>query len=272
MDQGKEINKYEGILFFDLDGTLLENRSDSIPESAMKAIDSLRGKYVICICTGRDMESQNARKYAEMVDPDIIIHQNGTKITKGEEELFRHAMDAGLLHELYEYSAKKGFCMGFSHANGCYYTIPEIKTASDIAWRGFCDRHYLPFEEVFEKKIPIAALSFAGDIPKVKSEVERDFPQLTLFAFNSGLGADVAEKGYTKADGVRRVQEYYGIPKEKTYAFGDSPNDIPMFEAAGTSVAMGNADERAKEKADMVTDDITKDGIRNALLKLGILS
>ena len=271
MGPAERKNDYEGILFFDLDGTLLENRSDRIPESAMDAIEKLRGKYVICICTGRDMDTHNARKYAERVRPDIIIHHNGTKITEGEKELFRHEMDRDLLKSVYDYSRKKGFCMGLTISDGDYYTIPELKTMSDITYRGFSDRRYRPFEEVFEKELPVSALSFAGDIKTVKKDVEREFPELTLFAFNNGTGADVVEAGFTKSDGVRRVREYYGIPKEKTYAFGDSPNDIPMLKEAGTSVAMGNADESVKKEADLITDDITRDGIYKALVALKIL-
>ncbi|HCM8219877.1 TPA: HAD hydrolase family protein, partial [Salmonella enterica] len=42
---------------------------------------------------------------------------------------------------------------------------------------------------------------------------------------------------------------------------GDNYNDISMLEAAGTGVAMGNADETVKARADVVIGDNTTDSI-----------
>ncbi|MDO4489073.1 MAG: HAD family hydrolase, partial [Eubacteriales bacterium] len=253
------------ILFFDLDGTLLESASDVIPESAARILERVRGDYLICIATGRDMDADYSRKYVAMVNPDAIIHSNGTKVDAGGERLYDHQVDRELLRRLYDYAKSEGFCLGFSNENGCYYTEPEIKRQSDITWRGFCDRTFLPFEEAFTKDIPVCALSFAGDIARIKPLVEERFPEITLFAFNNGVGADVVEKEYSKAEGMKRVCEYYGIPMECTYAFGDSANDVPMLRAAAVGIAMGNADKHAIDAADHVTTDINEDGIKNAI-------
>jgi hydroxymethylpyrimidine pyrophosphatase-like HAD family hydrolase len=44
-------------------------------------------------------------------------------------------------------------------------------------------------------------------------------------------------------------------------AFGDNYNDISMLEAAGTGVAMGNADDAVKARANVVIGDNTTDSI-----------
>ena len=54
-------------------------------------------------------------------------------------------------------------------------------------------------------------------------------------------------------------------------AFGDGQNDVDMFSAVGTAVAMGNACRAAKEAADYVTDHVDEDGIWNALKHFGVL-
>jgi len=48
-------------------------------------------------------------------------------------------------------------------------------------------------------------------------------------------------------------------------AFGDNFNDISMLEAAGTGVAMGNAEEAVKARADVVIGDNTTDAIADYL-------
>ncbi len=44
---------------------------------------------------------------------------------------------------------------------------------------------------------------------------------------------------------------------ENVVAFGDNFNDISMLEAAGTGVAMGNADDAVKARANIVIGDTT---------------
>ena len=54
-------------------------------------------------------------------------------------------------------------------------------------------------------------------------------------------------------------------------AFGDGGNDVDMFGAVGTSVAMGNGGAEAKAAATYVTDHIDADGFWNACVRLGLL-
>ena len=54
-------------------------------------------------------------------------------------------------------------------------------------------------------------------------------------------------------------------------AFGDGENDVDMFSAVGTAIAMGNASRSAKEAAHYITDKVDEDGIWNALKHFGVL-
>lgn len=85
----------------------------------------------------------------------------------------------------------------------------------------------------------------------------------------SGTG-EISEMGVSKADGVRLIREALGVPENQTMAFGDGANDREMLQAAGISVAMGNANPDLKTLADYVTDDYDKNGIRNAFRHFGL--
>jgi Cof subfamily protein (haloacid dehalogenase superfamily) len=57
-----------------------------------------------------------------------------------------------------------------------------------------------------------------------------------------------------KAHGIKSVSEYVGFDLQKLTVFGDNLNDIGMFELAKTSVAMANAHDEVKAKADVVSE------------------
>ena len=73
-------------------------------------------------------------------------------------------------------------------------------------------------------------------------------------------------KGTSKATGIAWLCKYLGVPREETYAIGDSVNDLDMLAYVGHGIAMGNATQPPKEAAEFVTTDIHEDGIRNAML------
>ena len=53
--------------------------------------------------------------------------------------------------------------------------------------------------------------------------------------------------------------------------FGDGGNDISMICAAGMGIAMGGASEAVKSVADYITEAVDENGVRNALVRFGIL-
>ncbi len=264
--------KYKGMALFDLDGTLLNNNTNEISESTCLAIRLLKQNgYVVALCTGRDMETHYSAGYRDIVQPDAIIHQNGGKITVGDEVIFRHTVSHDLIRRLYDYAVKNGICVGTSIGGEDFFLYPEKKIYADQAYNKFLTRHFVPFEEIFNRNLEVTGLAYAGDLEKEKPIIERDFPELELFGFSSNAGADVVERGFSKAEGMRRLCDYYGISTADTYAFGDSNNDVPVLKAAGVGIAMGNGDESAKEAADYVTEDFDHDGIYRACVHFGLI-
>lgn len=76
---------------------------------------------------------------------------------------------------------------------------------------------------------------------------------------------DIFPRGMNKGAALRMICEKKEIRKEETIAFGDQEPDIPMLEAAGAAIAMGNAIETLKERADFVTRTNNEAGIAYAV-------
>ena len=79
----------------------------------------------------------------------------------------------------------------------------------------------------------------------------------------------ITEKDSNKAGTVRFFQNYLNISDDETAVFGDSANDIPMFELTEHSYAMKKAPASVRRKARHVTEeDNDHNGAMNALLRL----
>ena len=57
------------------------------------------------------------------------------------------------------------------------------------------------------------------------------------------------------------------IESKDVMTIGDENNDIEMLEFAGIGVAMGNAKQHIKDKADYVTDTNENDGVAKVIEK-----
>lgn len=94
-------------------------------------------------------------------------------------------------------------------------------------------------------------------------EMLKDFP--LSFAFAEGTSLEMTAQGVTKAAGLKELAKYLGISMEETLAVGDADNDRAVLEAAGFSVAMGNAERKIKEICDAVTRDNDHNGVGEAI-------
>ncbi len=110
-------------------------------------------------------------------------------------------------------------------------------------------------------------------VNKQEEAYTEDFTEFDFIRWHEN-SVDVIPKGGSKAKGIQKLIEKLGFEMEEVYAFGDGLNDIEMLKTVGTGVAMGNALDKVKEVADVVTtnvNQVNQDGIANGLKKVGLL-
>jgi Cof subfamily protein (haloacid dehalogenase superfamily) len=71
-----------------------------------------------------------------------------------------------------------------------------------------------------------------------------------------------------KGDGVAAIAAVAGVPLEQVAVIGDMANDLPMFAIAGLSIAMGQAPDNVRARADWVTASNEDDGVAQAIDRL----
>lgn len=76
---------------------------------------------------------------------------------------------------------------------------------------------------------------------------------------------DVTHPQANKGAVVDRLSQLLNIPRAEIATIGDMPNDVPMFERSGLSIAMGNASPEVQQQADYVTTSYEAEGFAYAV-------
>ncbi|MCL2554449.1 MAG: HAD-IIB family hydrolase [Actinomycetia bacterium] len=139
-----------------------------------------------------------------------------------------------------------------------YVFHPELPvihmTDTTELWAEPINKLYIQHHGLGDDGLALAAQAVAGDLVGVTMAGEGIVELLPL--------------GLTKATGLSLAARRLGVTAAETIAFGDMPNDIPMFGWAGYGVAMANAHPELKAVADEITASNDEDGIAAVLTRL----
>ena len=117
---------------------------------------------------------------------------------------------------------------------------------------------------------PINKVLCTGDPEHVASVLEdykSAFPGLSIYR-SAPFFIEVMAPNIDKAASLDKLVKMLHLTKEEVIAFGDGFNDLSLIEYAGCGVAMANAVDEVKERADVVTLSNDEDGIAYMLKKL----
>lgn len=256
-------------LFFDIDGTIFDGKTRSVLPSTLKALDILKEKEDtdIYLSTGRSFETLGMIK-------NYIKYFSGLNLSNGQEIVINNKFNYGkffdkdVLKEFLDESVKMNTPLGIILKDEIVMNFITEESTKCFTTYIKSDVRNLDFEpfDLSQDVIQIWLFATNEEIDILKSK----FPSLSFLNWGS-YGADVVPFGSSKARGIKHIKELMGYKLENMYAFGDGDNDIEMFKCVGTSVAMGNACLKAKENATFITDDISDDGLYNALKKLNLI-
>lgn len=253
-------------VFFDIDGTLLSHKTNSVPASTRRALEILREKGILTfLATGRHLSMLRQLRPLDGLHFDGTISLNGQYCYNDEGIIYHCPFSKKAISGLLDYLSE--------NPHPCIL-VEE-------------DRLFINFRNDLVEKVnaaihvempPLGDLSRGYHVPIYQAilymtdENLKKLPPLPGIRLTYwGMGADLIPADGGKAAGIAKILAHYGIDPSETMAFGDAENDVDMFHAVGTAIAMGNAYAAAKEAADYVTDDIDNDGIWSALKHFGVL-
>jgi len=259
----------------DMDGTLLMSDKTVHPDTVRDLEEANRRGIAVSYCSGRSVaEIMPYRDALPMIRYGILT--SGAVVYDFQEmRSISFRPIPGQYADLLVKTAEKYRAM-------LHFLMEEesIVGASDVTH--MADFHMGVYQQTFhdvmrmvpsmaeEAKKPagIAKLNiyFRSEEDRQKAYEElRHLPLTMIFSEETSL--EVNAEGVTKALGLSVLCDHLGIPVEKTIGIGDAENDRAFLEAAGLSVAMGNAGESIAAVCDAVTADNDHNGVGEALRK-----
>ncbi len=253
-------------VFIDLDGTIIDHKTYTIPESTKIALKKAQQNgHEIIINTGRPpclfygVEKE--------LGVDTYIAANGCIVVHHGETIYNDPLDRDLVKRLVALAHDQEIDIAFENEDE--FVINS--TYGDL---------YIKFCEYFHLEIPLLKPNYhlSNDVYQIAMFYQKDdykkfedqFPELT-FNISNEFGLDVNSKKGMKEVGMKFLVDYLQIDKEDIIAIGDGYNDISMIKYAGIGVAMGNGRDEIKEAADIIADDIGNDGIYKLFVELKLI-
>lgn len=254
-------------VFIDMDNTLFSHRTGRIPDSARKAVRKMRESGIRVFCaTGRHVRELEGMGIDIELDGWITV--NGAYCFTDSGPYFREPVSKSDLAVLKKELIRDPFPVIFLSEKEMYINMSDENVRKEL------DSIHTPMPEVrktdelFKEDI----YQFIPYAPESRFDcVQRQFENVRCTRWTE-LAADCISCAAGKDRGVRETCRMLGISTDQTAAFGDGPNDLDLFAAAGFSVAMGNASYIIKEMADFVTADIDEDGLFLACTGLHLIT
>ena len=269
------------LVALDLDGTLFDN-SSRISKRNLTAIRSITDKGIhVVISTGRPFEGIPFDQI-KGTGINYAITANGSgiyEISTGKC-LYENAMDEELVTPILNFLLTRDIHLDAFIGGKGYTPIQCVETAQKLTVPSSIKNYIittrtrldniLQFIHENQLKVQKMTLNFypAADGTLIDRETVRKFlvsnPSITTVCggYNN---LEFTRADANKGVGLRKLAEILGVNPDATMAIGDTENDLAIIEAAGIGVAMGNATDAVKARADYVTTTNTKDGVAAAI-------
>lgn len=259
------------ILFFDIDGTILSERTKQIPDSTIQAVRAAREKgHLLFINTGRTVCSIPSE--VRRIGFDGYLCGCGTHLVCGDETLFSHSIPVERGREILD--KMKECCLdGIAEGQEDVY-FPERRSRFEKleTTRRYFREKGLGMEIFVEKGTFIYDKLFVYRDEKSDMESFLSFIEPDMEAMDRGNNTyEVVQKHFSKATACEQILQKYGVPRERAWVFGDSSNDLSMFQYAPHAVAMGEHSAVLDPYTEFVTKTVEEDGIEFAMKRYGLI-
>lgn len=260
------------VVFFDIDGTLVDEKTMQIPESAQRAVRALQENgHIAVINTGRpythvdprvlDMGFRGAVCACGM---EVRLDDQWISRTYPTRQIQQYAVEAGRKYKMHPAYEAQNATILLDGRDSAQKIMGEDKDS--LGLKGFTFRL---LEETPDWEF-IKFIAFEDEHSNLPEYAKALEPYFTVIYRGNSM-VELVLKGCSKAHGMQMVMDRLGVSADETLALGDSTNDLPMFALAGHTVCMGGGMQVVKAAAEYVTDTVMNDGVEKALRHYGLI-
>lgn len=277
------------MICLDLDGTLLNDCKEISQENINLIRRACKEKGIICVfATGRPLEyvDEICNSYDSYLS-NYIIASNSAIIrdNKNDEVIYKAPLTNTQILNLKDIFLEENadYMIVYTDKKQVLREARNTKALKDLAIIvNKKDSELKHIEDAIKNNSNLSSLlcMIGGDTSALESIISRlkeiggietpgigNYSHKTKnYSFESKF-IDVMKKGCSKKNAIYFLADKLKIKKEEIIVMGDGSNDLSMFECAGLKIAMENADEKLKEKADFITASNNDDGVAKAIQK-----
>lgn len=258
----------------DLDGTLKSTDKVILPKTKNILMELARRGVIIILASGRPTKGLVAEAMELQLDTlgGYLLSFNGASVIefKTSRSIYQKTLSVEQAHKMYDHGKKYNL-------NVITYNDQNIITED------FDDRYVIQESSVTTMDISRTASfkdAVTTDVNKLLMTGEPEYVASILDEFvkpfedelsiyrSEPYFVEVMSKGIDKGASLQALLDDIGLTKEELVAFGDGYNDLSMIEFAGMGVAMGNAVDEVKQRANAITSSNNEEGIFNTLQDL----
>lgn len=249
--------------FFDIDGTLTDNKTKEVVPSAKKAIELLiQNGHFVTIATGR--AHYKARKVQQEIGVTNMVANGGNSFVINNQLIENIPLDSKKARMIYKDAKRLGYGVIAAINDSIEVYSDDLSFIKQTGWRLEPTKYFIDPAFDIDQIDTIYKLYIA--LPK---EEETNFPLLDTLGHIRFEGNYIMFQPDNKIGGILNMMKHLQADIKDVVVFGDDYNDLVMFDNRWYSIAMGNAPDELKAKANFVTKKNTEDGIYYACKQHG---
>jgi len=253
------------IIFFDIDGTLVNPQTGRISDKTHLALARLQERGIkICISTGR---APSLVPDFGPVKFDAYCTYNGSFCYAGSETLHSNPIAAADVAQVIRNAAGIGRPVSVATrkrlaANGWDPDLADYYRLADLTLTAAPDFDAACQEDVYQILVGCKTTDHAALLKNAHG---------VKIAVSWDRAVDVIPSSSGKGTAIAKILAHFGLDASQAMAFGDSQNDLEMLQTVGFGIAMGNATAQLKAVADDVCGAVSEDGIYHYCVDHGLI-
>lgn len=258
------------LIAVDMDGTFLSDEKTYHRERFLKQYARMKAQGIRFVVASGNQYYQLISFFPEIAHEIAFVAENGGWVVNAGEDVFNGELTQAQFDTVARFLCALPGVEVIACGKSSAYTLK----AYDDALKTMAAKYYHRLEMVdnFDHLNDIFfkfGLNLPDEtIPEVQALIHAELGDIMVPVTTGHGNIDLIIPGVHKANGLRILQQRWGINDSEVVAFGDSGNDVEMLRQAGFSFTMANAKPHIKAVARFEAPHNNHQGVLDVIEKV----